>query len=148
MSTSHSLAQSPANELKVVSFNIRYGTAADGENHWDKRREFLVETIRILSPDLLGTQETLGFQRDYLAKGLSHYDHLGVGRDDGKEAGEMMALYFRRDRFEKLESGHFWLSEMPDVVGNWRIHSAEIDRTSRDGRTPSDHFKVTAKLTF
>jgi endonuclease/exonuclease/phosphatase family metal-dependent hydrolase len=110
-------AQSPA-EVRVVSFNIRYGTAADGENHWDKRREFVIETIKTLKPDLLGTQETLGFQRDYLAKELVDFDSLGVGRDDGKEAGEMMALYYRRDRFEKVAGGHFWLSQTPDVVGS------------------------------
>jgi endonuclease/exonuclease/phosphatase family metal-dependent hydrolase len=41
-----------------------------------------------------------------------------VGRDDGREAGEMMALYFRKERFEKLDGGHFWLSEMPDEPGS------------------------------
>lgn len=120
----HAQPSAPTNKptseatVKVASFNIRYGTASDGENHWVKRREFLIETIQAMNPDLLGTQETLGFQRDYLASKLAAYDHLGVGRDDGKEAGEMMALYFRRDRFEKLDGGHFWLSETPDVVGS------------------------------
>jgi endonuclease/exonuclease/phosphatase family metal-dependent hydrolase len=116
--TDMAFGQSPSNDLTVVSFNIRFGTAADGVNHWDKRREFLIESIKKLNPDLLGTQETLGFQRDYLAEQLADYDHLGVGRDDGKEAGEMMALYYRRARFEKLDSGHFWLSESPDIVGS------------------------------
>jgi len=111
-------SQRPSAEIRVVSFNIRYGTAADGENHWDRRRSFLIETIQTLKPDLLGTQETLGFQRDFLADKLPDFDHLGVGRDDGKEAGEMMALYYRRDRFEKLDGGHFWLSETPDQVGS------------------------------
>jgi endonuclease/exonuclease/phosphatase family metal-dependent hydrolase len=104
--------------IRVMSFNIRYGTAADGENHWEKRKEFLAETIREFKPDLLGTQETLGFQRDYLAKQLEGYEVLGVGRDDGKERGEMMALYYRAKRFEKLAGGHFWLSEKPDEVGS------------------------------
>src|SRR5205085_9690551 len=108
------LAQGGVPELRVMSYNIRYGTAADGDNHWDKRKEFLVETIKAFGPDLLGTQETLGFQRDYLAEKLSGYDVLGVGRDDGKEKGEMAALYFKRSRFEKLDGGHFWLSETPD----------------------------------
>jgi endonuclease/exonuclease/phosphatase family metal-dependent hydrolase len=116
--SSISVGQSASAKLTVVSFNIRFGTASDGDNHWDKRREFLVETIKTLNPDLLGTQETLGFQRDYLAKELAEYDYSGVGRDDGKEAGEMMALYYRRARFEKLDGGHFWLSETPDVVGS------------------------------
>ena len=49
------------------------------------------------------------------------YEVLGVGRDDGQEKGEMTALYFKRERFQKLESGHFWLSETPDIPGskNW-----------------------------
>jgi endonuclease/exonuclease/phosphatase family metal-dependent hydrolase len=110
-----------AAEVRVMSYNIRYGTANDGENHWDNRRELLLATIKAFDPDLLGTQETLGFQRDYLAEHLPNYEALGVGRDDGKEKGEMTALYFKRDRFEKLDSGHFWLSETPDIPGskNW-----------------------------
>jgi len=107
-----------ASDVRVMTFNIRYGTANDGENHWDRRKEFLVETIRASAPDLLGTQETLGFQRDYLAQQLPDYACLGVGRNDGREDGEMMALYFLRDRFELLASGHFWLSETPDQVGS------------------------------
>ncbi|MDX2034725.1 MAG: endonuclease/exonuclease/phosphatase family protein [Blastocatellia bacterium] len=105
-------------DVRVMSYNIRYGTAQDGENHWDRRREFLIETIKAFDPDLLGTQETLGFQRDYLAERLGGYDVLGVGRDDGGEKGEMTALYYRRDRFEKLDGGHFWLSETPDKPGS------------------------------
>ena len=105
-------------EVRVMSFNIRYGTANDGENHWEKRKDFLIETIKAFNPDLLGTQETLGFQRDFIAEKLSGYEVLGVGRDDGKEKGEMTALYFKRSRFEKLGGGHFWLSETPDVPGS------------------------------
>lgn len=105
-------------EIRVMSYNIRYGTAPDGENHWDKRKESLVQTIKAFDPDLLGTQETLGFQRDYLAANLSGYEFLGVGRDDGKEAGEMMALYYKSSRFERIDGGHFWLSPTPDVAGS------------------------------
>lgn len=113
-----SAAEEEAAAVKVMSFNIRYGTADDGENHWEKRKAFLVETIHKFDPDLLGTQETLGFQRDFLAEQLPGYAWLGVGRDDGQEKGEMMALYYRKDRFEKLEGGHFWLSETPDKIGS------------------------------
>lgn len=104
--------------IRVMSFNIRYGTADDGENHWDKRHQFLTETIRAFNPDLLGTQETLKFQRDYLATQFPEYDVLGVGRNDGRDEGEMTALYYRRDRFEKLAEGHFWLSSTPEVIGS------------------------------
>lgn len=107
-----------AADLRVMSFNIRYGTANDGQNHWDKRKEFLVETVQKFDPDLLGTQETLGAQRDYLAEKLVGYEAVGVGRDHGDERGEMTAVLFRKERFEKLAVGHFWLSETPAVPGS------------------------------
>lgn len=105
-------------EVRVMSFNIRYGTANDGENSWPARKEFLVETIRSFDPDILGTQETLAFQRDDLAESLPGFERLAAGRDDGLERGEMMALFYRADRFERLRGGHFWLSETPDEVGS------------------------------
>lgn len=112
-------ADSPAaGDVRVMSFNVRYGTAKDGANHWDRRKEFLAETVKAFGPDLLGTQETLGFQRDFLAGKLPGYGVFGVGRDDGKEKGEMMALYWRKARFEKVDGGHFWLSETPRVAGS------------------------------
>ena len=104
--------------VRVMSFNIRYGTANDGINRWELRKEFLVDTIRDFDPDLLGTQETLASQRDYLADALKSYAVVAAGRDDGKQAGEMAALYYRKDRFEAIDEGHFWLSETPEKVGS------------------------------
>jgi endonuclease/exonuclease/phosphatase family metal-dependent hydrolase len=113
-----------AADVRVMSFNIRYGTANDGDNHWEKRKRFLIETIKAFDPDLLGTQETLGFQRDYLAENLQGYDVFGVGREDGREKGEMAALYFKRSRFQKIDGGHFWLSQTPDQPGSKSWDSA------------------------
>lgn len=113
-----SIPNKNSDDLRVMSFNIRFGTANDGPNHWNNRHGFLVETIREFEPDLLGTQETLAFQRDYLAKQLKDYDHLGVGRDDGKDVGEMMAIFWKRERFEKIDGGHFWLSETPETIAS------------------------------
>jgi endonuclease/exonuclease/phosphatase family metal-dependent hydrolase len=104
--------------VRVMSYNIRYANASDGENVWEKRRDFLAETIRAFDPDLLGTQETLARQRDDLAARLDGYAIFAAGRDDGREAGEMMALFYRKARFEKLDGGHFWLSETPDRAGS------------------------------
>jgi endonuclease/exonuclease/phosphatase family metal-dependent hydrolase len=112
------LADDAKTHIRVMSFNIRYGTAGDGENRWDNRKVFLVETIRSFDPDLLGTQETLKFQRDYLHEQLPGYAVIGVGRNDGQDDGEMMALYYRQERFEELDHGHFWLSERPDETGS------------------------------
>lgn len=118
------LADGNSADVRVMSYNIRFGTAPDGNNHWEKRKQFLVETIRAFDPDLLGTQETLGFQRDYLAANLQGYDVVGVGRDDGGENGEMMALFFKQSRFEKMDEGHFWLSQTPDQPGSKSWDSA------------------------
>ncbi len=111
-------ATATAEGIRVMSFNIRYGSAQDGENHWDKRKQLVEKTIKAFSPDLLGTQETLGFQKQFLEERLPQYTSIGVGRDDGGQTGEMTAIYFRTERFERLGEGHFWLSETPEIVGS------------------------------
>jgi endonuclease/exonuclease/phosphatase family metal-dependent hydrolase len=100
--------------LRVMSFNIRYGTASDGANRWEKRRDLLVETIRQFDPDLLGTQETLQFQADFLSAQFPGYTRVGIGRDDGHVKGEQVTIFFKTDRFEELATGHFWLSTHPE----------------------------------
>ncbi len=110
-----------------MSFNIRYGTASDGENSWEHRKELLLDTIAAYWPDLLGTQECLAFQADWLRERLPGYGFVGAGRDDGERGGEMCAVFFREDRFEKLAEGHFWLSETPGVTGS-RSWDAALSR--------------------
>jgi endonuclease/exonuclease/phosphatase family metal-dependent hydrolase len=104
--------------LRLCSFNIRFGTADDGENHWSLRKDAVVVAIRQFAPDVLGTQETLAMQRDYLLTALPHYRAVAAGRDDGKAAGEMTALFYRVDRLDLLDSGHFWLSTTPERPGS------------------------------
>ncbi len=107
-----------AGDVRVMAFNIRYGTAQDGPNSWENRRELVLETVKAFGPDVLGTQECLKFQADYLAANLPGYGFVGAGRNDGRDAGEMCAIFYRSDRFEKLDQGHFWLSETPGTVGS------------------------------
>ncbi|TWT83173.1 Endonuclease/Exonuclease/phosphatase family protein [Planctomycetes bacterium CA13] len=107
-----------AEDLQVMSFNIRFGTANDGDNHWNKRKELVAQRITAFDPDLLGTQETLEFQKKFLAEKLPAYTSIGVGRERGDNEGEMTALFFRTARFELLDHGHFWLSETPNVPGS------------------------------
>ena len=104
--------------LRVMTFNIRYGTANDGENAWPKRKEAVVETIRRFDPDVLGVQEALAFQLDYLQQELPGYELVGVGRDDGKRRGEFAALLLRKERLKVESSGTKWLSDTPDKPGS------------------------------
>lgn len=99
--------------LRVMSFNIRFGTAKDGDNHWDHRHGLVVQTIRDFDPDLLGTQETLQFQADYLKEQLKQYSYFGRSRM--KTPNEHCGIFYRTERFTKLASGHFWLSETPEL---------------------------------
>src|SRR4051812_39236316 len=114
---SRSTSKNPA-PLRVMSFNVRYGTAPDGEDHWTKRRELFFGTIKSHDPDLLGTQEVLASQADELRERMPDYTFVGVGRDDGKRAGEFAAIQFRTSRFELLDKGFFWVSDSPDVRGS------------------------------
>lgn len=115
---SSSLAGDRNPPMKVMSFNIRFGTANDGNNSWNQRDYLVLDTIRTFHPDLLGGQEVLKFQADFIKDNLDGYGFHGVGRDDGGEKGEYSPLYYRKSRFQLVDSGHFWLSESPDEPGS------------------------------
>ena len=112
-------SQAPAREpLTVMSFNIRYGTAKDGENHWTARREMLFDVIREQDADLVGLQEALASQIDEIVAAVPMYAVVGVGRDDAARAGEYSAILFRKDRLQVAEAGTFWFSDTPSVPGS------------------------------
>jgi endonuclease/exonuclease/phosphatase family metal-dependent hydrolase len=103
-------------EVRVISYNIRLGTAQDGGNSWEYRRDATLRLFEQETPCVVGVQEALDFQVAYIEQHLPQYEHVGVGRDDGKHQGEIMAIFFLRDRYDLLEHGDFWLSETPDQV--------------------------------
>lgn len=113
-----SAAADRAAPVKVMSFNIRYGAANDGENRWAKRSYLVAETITLFDPDLLGGQEVLKFQAQFLKQLLPEFGFHGVGREDGTEKGEFVPLLYRKSRFDLVDAGHFWLSETPEVAGS------------------------------
>ncbi|MBN1124559.1 MAG: endonuclease/exonuclease/phosphatase family protein [Sedimentisphaerales bacterium] len=102
-------------DVKVMTFNIRYGTANDGDNRWENRREMVFEVIRDSKADVIGLQEALLFQIQEILAAVKGYDSVGVGRDDGKEKGEFSNILYRKDRFTMDTSGTFWLSDTPEV---------------------------------
>ena len=105
-----------AEPIKLISYNLRTSHGKDGDNVWMKRRHATPEMIRREAPDVFGVQEGLIDQLHYIDAECPQYARVGVGRDDGAEKGEFMAVYYLRDRFELLDSGTFWLSETPDTV--------------------------------
>lgn len=111
-------AAEPPLDLTVLTYNIRYNTPADGEDRWDNRKARIAELIKDHDPDLVGLQEALRGQLNDLSAALPAYGEIGVGRDDGKEAGEYAAILYRKERLEPLDSGTFWFSETPEVPGS------------------------------
>ncbi len=100
--------------MDVMSFNIRYGLADDGADSWEFRKDLVVGVIEEYQPELIGLQEALQFQLEAILDRFPEFAFVGIGRDPGGE-GEYAAILYRRDRFEKMDSGTFWLSETPEV---------------------------------
>lgn len=105
-------------DLTVTTFNVRYGTADDGENGWELRRDLLFGVLRAQDADVVGVQEALRFQLDGIVAALPEYRVIGVGREDGRTAGEFAAILYRDDRFDVAAHGTFWLSPTPEVPGS------------------------------
>lgn len=105
-----------AQEMKVISFNIRFANQTDGNNMWDLRRQSALDFINYEQPDFFGLQEAVDAQVKDFENAALGYSWIGVGRDDGKSAGEFTPLFYDANKWELLESGTFWLSETPDTV--------------------------------
>ena len=101
-------------DLHVATYNLRLDVASDGANAWPHRRDAVKALVRRHGFDVFGTQEALPGQLADL-DALTEYARVGVGRDDGKQAGEHSAIFYRRDRFELLSHGDFWFSQTPEV---------------------------------
>ena len=103
-----------ADEVKVISFNIRLINSKDGPNEWKYRAEASPAMIKDYAPDIFGVQEAVKEQLDYMQKALPKYGCVGVGREDGVSKGEHMSIFYNKKTVELLEWGTYWLSETPD----------------------------------
>lgn len=105
-----------AEKLTVASFNVRYHNSSDSikGNGWKQRCPLICNLIRFNDFEVFGAQEVLHDQLKDMLTGLPEYDYIGVGRDDGKTKGEYAPIFYQKDKFIALESGHFWLSEITD----------------------------------
>ncbi|HEX6890904.1 MAG TPA: endonuclease/exonuclease/phosphatase family protein [Chryseolinea sp.] len=135
-----------AQQVKVMTYNIRLDTPVDSINQWPKRTQKVVDLIRKYDPDILGVQEAIHHQLMDLVKNLPQYDYVGVGRDDGKTKGEYSAILYKKNKFSVLQQGTFWLSETPDVPGS-KSWDAAITRVAswaklRDNKTKKDFLSI------
>ena len=140
-----------------MSYNIRYDNSWDDLNNWEIRKDKVVEIFTDYNPGIIGIQEGLINQIQYIDSSLINYDHFGVGRDDGKSKGEFCSIFYDRNRYMLNDHSTFWLSEMPDHVSvGWDAALERIctyglfkDRKSGDSfwvfNTHFDHMGLVAR---
>lgn len=141
----------------IMSYNIRYDNSWDDLNNWEIRKDKVVEIFTDYDPGIIGIQEGLINQIQYIDSSLINYDHFGVGRDDGKSKGEFCSIFYDRNRYILNDHSTFWLSEMPDHVSvGWDAALERIctyglfkDRKSGDSfwvfNTHFDHMGLVAR---
>ena len=145
--------------IDVMTLNIRMDTPVDSANAWPHRAAMVSGFINEQVPDLLGMQEVLRHQYEYLDSALTGYGSVAAGRDDGAQKGEACPVFYRLGRFDKLESGTFWLSATPEVPGSvgWGAALTRIatwvrlyDKTVKDTllyiNTHFDHISDSARM--
>ena len=101
--------------LKVMSYNMRQGTAKDGTNSWEFRWPATIEMLEDVQPDVFGVQEAVGIQIKIVDEFTTLYKNVGVGREDGKKGGEHMSIFWNKKTVKLLKWGTYWLSETPDT---------------------------------
>jgi endonuclease/exonuclease/phosphatase family metal-dependent hydrolase len=104
-----------AQQLKLMTYNIRLDVASDGENAWPNRKAYWASQVTFYEPDILGIQEALPHQVTDIQTLLPNYNYIGIGRD-GKGQGESSNIFYLKDRFQVLQQNTFWLSETPDII--------------------------------
>ncbi|WP_308992551.1 endonuclease/exonuclease/phosphatase family protein [Mariniflexile litorale] len=105
-----------AQELSVMTYNIKLDFPKEGENSWTKRRPFFINQLKFHEPDVWGVQEAMPNQMKEIDSLLVDYNFIGVGRDNGRNEGEYSAIFYKADQFEVLKSSTFWLSDTPEKV--------------------------------
>ncbi len=107
---------SHAQNLKVMSYNVKLDHPKEGETSWANRKPFFINQIKFYEPDVMGVQEALPNQMEDIDSMLPAYSFVGVGRDNGHDLGEFSAIFYKTERLKVLYSSTFWLSETPDKV--------------------------------
>lgn len=109
-----------AQTINVATYNMRNDNNSQDSTHgngWKQRFPVISELIKFHDFDIFGTQELLYHQITDLHKELPEYNYYGIGRDDGKQAGEFSEIFFKKDKFQMMAHGDFWLSQTPDKPG-------------------------------
>lgn len=109
------IVQIKAQNLKVMTYNIRLDVASDGENSWTHRKDYFNSQIQFYEPDVFGIQEATPNQVIDIATALPEYNHVGIGRE-GEGKGESSNIFYKKKHLKIHSSATFWLSETPNKI--------------------------------
>lgn len=100
--------------MRVATYNIRYDTPSDGEWGWNARKDGVITQLKHINADVFGLDEVLEHQRKSLVEAFNDYQSVGIGREDGEHLGEFNLIFYKKDKYELIESGHEWISLTPN----------------------------------
>lgn len=108
-----------AQDLGIMTYNIRYSIKDHPKDNWDSRKETMVKLLNYYQPEVFGIQEGLIHQLEYIKTNLIDYNYIGVGRENGKDGGEFNAIFYNTRKLKILKEDTFWLSENNEVKKGW-----------------------------
>ena len=106
-----------AQNLRIVTYNIRLNIASDGINAWPNRSDQVSALLDFHQAEIFGLQEAMIDQIEDIHAKLPNMKWVGVGRDDGAKAGEFSPVFYDTEKFKAQKNGGFWLSETPEKPG-------------------------------
>tara|TARA_R110002051_G_scaffold4683_4_gene25979 strand:- start:14307 stop:15143 length:837 start_codon:yes stop_codon:yes gene_type:complete len=103
-------------DISVLTYNIKWDNTNDTVNNWNDRKDAMVSLLKHYQPSIIGMQEVMNGQLNYLVTNLPNFASIGVGREDGKEKGEYSPILYDTQLLKVLKSSTFWLSDTPDKI--------------------------------
>lgn len=103
-------------DISVMTYNIKWDNTNDTVNNWNDRKEAMVDLLKHYQPNIIGMQEVVNGQLNYLVTNLPNFSSIGVGREDGKEKGEYSPILYDTKLLKVVKSSTFWLSDTPDKI--------------------------------
>ncbi|WP_286845614.1 endonuclease/exonuclease/phosphatase family protein [Proteiniphilum sp. UBA5310] len=107
------LKSKSSTEFKIASYNIRCDVTSDivSGNAWEIRKRPLADLIVNYDFDIVGIQEPYQNQLDDLQNMLKDYDYVWAPY----ATKSFLAIYYKKELFDVLDEGMFWLSETPEI---------------------------------
>ena len=152
------LSEEETQEITIMSTNVRcYAPDDFFKKSWFYRADLIVDDINSVKPDIIGFQEVTFMHYDFLRKAMPDYDSEIAYRDEWV-LSEGCPIFYRTDKYEKIDSGSFWLSETPEVMSkdwgaaHYRICTYIILKDRATGRefvvfnTHLDHVSDEARI--